>query len=105
MERLPSLDTLRVFSIAARHMSFTKAAGELHLAGVRSAIACEHSRRNLASLCSIAFCNPTSPVKPGPFFHPNRDIRRLLRIATDRDRWSGYRNQSALAGPSWRGSD
>ena len=31
MGRLPSLDTLRVFSIAARHMSFTKAAGELHL--------------------------------------------------------------------------
>ncbi len=31
MGRLPSLDTLRVFSIAARHMSFTKAANELHL--------------------------------------------------------------------------
>jgi LysR family glycine cleavage system transcriptional activator len=31
MERLPSLDTLRVFSIAARHMSFTKAADELRL--------------------------------------------------------------------------
>ncbi|HSV24567.1 MAG TPA: LysR family transcriptional regulator, partial [Xanthobacteraceae bacterium] len=31
MARLPSLDTLRVFSVAARHMSFTKAAGELHL--------------------------------------------------------------------------
>jgi predicted transcriptional regulator len=31
MGRLPSLDTLRVFSIAARHMSFTKAADELHL--------------------------------------------------------------------------
>jgi LysR family transcriptional regulator, glycine cleavage system transcriptional activator len=31
MGRLPSLDTLRIFSIAARHMSFTKAADELHL--------------------------------------------------------------------------
>ena len=31
MARLPSLDTLRVFSVAARHMSFTKAADELHL--------------------------------------------------------------------------
>src|SRR5215472_6563219 len=31
MGRLPSLDTLRVFSIAARHLSFTKAADELHL--------------------------------------------------------------------------
>jgi LysR family transcriptional regulator, glycine cleavage system transcriptional activator len=31
MGRLPSLDTLRVFSIAARHMSFTRAADELHL--------------------------------------------------------------------------
>src|SRR5216683_2191156 len=31
MGRLPSLDTLRVFSVAARHMSFTKAADELHL--------------------------------------------------------------------------
>jgi LysR family transcriptional regulator, glycine cleavage system transcriptional activator len=31
MTRLPSLDTLRVFSVAARHLSFTKAADELHL--------------------------------------------------------------------------
>src|SRR5215831_13597364 len=31
MARLPSLDTLRVFSVAARHMSFTRAADELHL--------------------------------------------------------------------------
>src|SRR5215468_11137775 len=31
MGRLPSLDTHRVFSIAARHMSFIKAADELHL--------------------------------------------------------------------------
>jgi LysR family glycine cleavage system transcriptional activator len=31
MAPLPSLDTLRVFSVAARHMSFTKAADELHL--------------------------------------------------------------------------
>jgi LysR family transcriptional regulator, glycine cleavage system transcriptional activator len=31
MARLPSLDTLRVFSVAVRHLSFTKAAQELHL--------------------------------------------------------------------------
>jgi LysR family transcriptional regulator, glycine cleavage system transcriptional activator len=31
MRRLPSLDTLRVFTVAARHLSFTKAANELHL--------------------------------------------------------------------------
>jgi LysR family glycine cleavage system transcriptional activator len=31
MPRLPSLDTLRVFAVAARHLSFTKAASELHL--------------------------------------------------------------------------
>src|SRR5215510_11258313 len=31
MGRLPSLDTLRVFAVAARHLSFTKAADELHL--------------------------------------------------------------------------
>ena len=31
MARLPSLDTLRVFAVAARHLSFTKAADELHL--------------------------------------------------------------------------
>jgi len=31
MARLPSLDTLRVFTVAARHLSFTKAADELHL--------------------------------------------------------------------------
>src|SRR5215471_9283396 len=31
MARLPSLESLRVFAVAARHMSFTKAADELHL--------------------------------------------------------------------------
>ena len=31
MTRLPSLDTLRVFAVAARYLSFTKAAEELHL--------------------------------------------------------------------------
>jgi LysR family glycine cleavage system transcriptional activator len=31
MRRLPSLDTLRVFAVAARHLSFTKAGNELHL--------------------------------------------------------------------------
>ncbi len=31
MPRLPSLDTLRIFAVAARHLSFTKAANELHL--------------------------------------------------------------------------
>ena len=31
MVRLPSLDALRVFAVAARHLSFTKAGRELHL--------------------------------------------------------------------------
>ena len=31
MRRLPSLDTLRVFESAARHLNFTKAANELHV--------------------------------------------------------------------------
>jgi LysR family glycine cleavage system transcriptional activator len=31
MARLPSLDTLRIFAVAARHVSFTRAADELHL--------------------------------------------------------------------------
>jgi LysR family transcriptional regulator, glycine cleavage system transcriptional activator len=31
IRRLPSLDTLRVFAVAARHLSFTKAGNELHL--------------------------------------------------------------------------
>src|SRR5215472_14212716 len=31
MARLPSLETLRIFAVAARHLSFTKAADELHL--------------------------------------------------------------------------
>ncbi len=32
MKRLPSLDSLRAFEAAARHLSFTRAAEELHLA-------------------------------------------------------------------------
>ena len=31
MARLPSLETLRIFAVAARHLSFTIAAGELNL--------------------------------------------------------------------------
>jgi len=31
MVRLPSLETLRIFAVAARHLSFTRAADELHL--------------------------------------------------------------------------
>src|SRR5262245_45018054 len=31
MRRLPSLDTLRAFESAARHLNFTKAANELHV--------------------------------------------------------------------------
>src|SRR3954463_16595465 len=31
MPRTPSLDALRIFAVAARHMSFTEAASELHL--------------------------------------------------------------------------
>jgi LysR family glycine cleavage system transcriptional activator len=31
MARLPSLETLRIFAVAARHLSFTRAARELHL--------------------------------------------------------------------------
>lgn len=31
MKRLPSLDSLRAFEVAARHLSFTKAAEELHV--------------------------------------------------------------------------
>lgn len=31
MVRIPSLDALRIFAVAARHMSFTNAANELHL--------------------------------------------------------------------------
>ena len=31
MPRTPSLDALRIFVVAARHMSFTEAANELHL--------------------------------------------------------------------------
>src|SRR5215475_7139526 len=31
MARLPSLETLRIFAVAARHLSFTRAADELHL--------------------------------------------------------------------------
>ena len=31
MPRTPSLDALRIFVVAARHLSFTEAASELHL--------------------------------------------------------------------------
>ena len=46
------------------------------------------------------FCNPTSPVKLGPFFDPHPDIRRLLRRGRlTTQRWSGYRTQTALVSP------
>ncbi len=53
MARLPSLDTLRVFSVAARHMSFTKAASELHL--TQSAVS--HRVRSLEEELGIRLFN------------------------------------------------
>ncbi len=50
MARLPSLDTLRVFAVAARHLSFTKAGEELHL--TQSAIS--HRVRTLEVELGIA---------------------------------------------------
>ena len=53
MPRLPSLDTLRVFAVAARHLSFTKAASELHL--TQSAIS--HRVRALEDELGVALFN------------------------------------------------
>src|SRR5262249_14653264 len=53
MARLPSLDMLRVFSVAARHLSFTKAAEELHL--TQSAIS--HRVRALEEEMGVALFN------------------------------------------------
>ena len=50
MARLPSLDTLRVFAVAARHLSFTKAAEELHL--TQSAVS--HRVKSLETELGIA---------------------------------------------------
>jgi LysR family glycine cleavage system transcriptional activator len=53
MPRLPSLDTLRIFAVAARHLSFTKAANELHL--TQSAIS--HRVRTLEDELGVALFN------------------------------------------------
>jgi len=53
MARLPSLDTLRIFSVAARHRSFTKAASELHL--TQSAIS--HRVRALEEELGVSLFN------------------------------------------------
>jgi len=53
MARLPSLESLRIFAVAARHMSFTKAADELHL--TQSAIS--HRVRALEEELSVPLFN------------------------------------------------
>ncbi|HLK83623.1 MAG TPA: transcriptional regulator GcvA [Xanthobacteraceae bacterium] len=53
MGRLPSLDSLRVFSVAARHLSFTKAADELHL--TQSAVS--HRVRTLEEELGVVLFN------------------------------------------------
>jgi LysR family transcriptional regulator, glycine cleavage system transcriptional activator len=53
MVRIPSLDALRVFVVAARHLSFTEAADHLHL--TQSAIS--HRMRGLEDVLGISLFN------------------------------------------------
>ena len=88
MARLPSLDTLRVFSVAARHLSFTKAADELHL--TQSAIS--HRVRALEEELGVLLFNrlprrlELTRVGQGLAQRVDQAVAHIARTITDLDR-------------------
>jgi LysR family glycine cleavage system transcriptional activator len=102
MARLPSLDTLRVFAVAARHLSFTKAADELHL--TQSAIS--HRVRALEEEMGVALFNRLTRqltlTSAGQALAPRveRAIADIARTIADLDARSDGRRLTVTTLPS-----
>jgi LysR family transcriptional regulator, glycine cleavage system transcriptional activator len=102
MARLPSLDTLRVFSVAARHLSFTKAAEELHL--TQSAIS--HRVRALEEELGVALFNrltrqlTLTPAGQALAPRVERAVADIARTIADLDAGSEGRRLAVTTLPS-----
>jgi LysR family glycine cleavage system transcriptional activator len=102
MPRLPSLDTLRVFSVAARHSSFTKAACELHL--TQSAIS--HRVRALEEELGVALFNrltrrlELTPAGQALALRVERAVADIGRAIADLDRAGEERRLTVTTLPS-----
>jgi LysR family transcriptional regulator, glycine cleavage system transcriptional activator len=102
MPRLPSLDTLRIFAVAARHLSFTKAANELHL--TQSAIS--HRIRSLEDELGVVLFNRLTRrleltlVGQALARRIDRAVGDIARAVADLDEASDERRLSVTVLPS-----
>ncbi|HWX83841.1 MAG TPA: transcriptional regulator GcvA [Xanthobacteraceae bacterium] len=102
MARLPSLETLRIFAVAARQLSFTKAADELHL--TQSAIS--HRVRALEEELGVALFNRLTRrielTRPGETLAQQVDkaVGDIVRAVADLKPSDGASRLTVTMGPS-----
>lgn len=102
MARLPSLETLRIFAVAARHLSFTKAADELHL--TQSAIS--HRVRTLEEELGVRLFNRLTRrielTHPGQALaqRVNQAVGDITRAVADLNPAGGAMRLTVTMGPS-----
>jgi LysR family glycine cleavage system transcriptional activator len=102
MARLPSLESLRIFAVAARHMSFTKAADELHL--TQSAIS--HRVRALEEELGVTLFNrltrrlELTPAGQALAQRVNHAVAGIARAVAELNPTNGAMRLTVTMGPS-----
>src|SRR6516225_1994108 len=102
MARLPSIDSLYVFAVAARHLNFTTAAAELH----RTQSAVSHRIKALEAELGVAlFIRLTRRLELTPAGraladHMNQSLAQIARIIAELDKLEGTQRLRVTALPS-----
>jgi LysR family glycine cleavage system transcriptional activator len=102
MPRLPSLDSLHVFAVAARHLNFTSAAAELH----RTQSAVSHRIKTLEAELGVAlFTRLTRRLELTPAgralaVHMNQSLAEIARIIAGFGKLEGAQRLRVTALPS-----
>lgn len=102
MPRLPPLDSLHVFAVAARHLNFTTAAAELH----RTQSAVSHRIKALEAELGVSlFIRLTRRLELTPAGralaeHMNQSLAQIARIIAEFDKLEGTQRLRVTALPS-----
>jgi LysR family transcriptional regulator, glycine cleavage system transcriptional activator len=102
MPRLPPLDALHVFAVAARHLNFTTAAAELH----RTQSAVSHRIKTLEAELGVAlFTRMTRRLELTPAgralaLHMNQSLAEIARIIDEFGKLEGTQRLRVTALPS-----
>jgi LysR family glycine cleavage system transcriptional activator len=102
MPRLPPLDALHVFAVAARHLNFTTAAAELH----RTQSAVSHRIKTLEAELGVAlFTRLTRRLELTPAgralaVHMNQSLAEIARIIAGFGKLEGAQRLRVTALPS-----